>query len=137
MRQRQQYTAREDLQSDYDRLSKVAHVMSLEDTTEALYLLDEQAGLLDRYGSVLPDPVLSVYGTTKEAMWSWSHGGEYCTARDLEILMADPMRRNQFESLFGTEACKEFKKDPIRVFESKPLEQQRIISRMANSTVLQ
>lgn len=135
MQQRQSYTANPELQDDYDRLAKVAHVMSLEDATEALYLLDEQAGLLDRYGTKLPDPVLAVYGTqTKVASWSWNHGGVYCTEQNLQRLVHDPIRRSQFEDLFDTDLCDKFRKDPIKTFESRPLEQKLIIARMANST---
>lgn len=136
MKRRQDYTANEDLQSDYDRLAKVAHVMDLADATEALYLLDEQAGLLNRYGSNLPDPVLSVYGTTKEAMWSWNHGGDYCTARELELMCHDPIKRKQFEDLFSEEICNEFRANPVKSFESRPIEQQILIARMANSTAM-
>lgn len=134
MKRRQSYTANEELQEDYERLGKVAHVMGLPDATEALYLLDEQAGLLDRYNTSLPDPVLSVYGTSKEASWSWNHGGEYCTEGQLQLLCTDPVKRSQFESLFGEELCSVFKKDPVKFFESRPVEQQVIISRMASST---
>lgn len=134
MKQRQDYTANTELQNDYDRLAKVAHVMDLADATEALYLIDEQAGLLDRYGSKLPDPVLSVYGTVKEAMWSWNHGGDYCSSNDLMSLAKDPIKSAQFASIFSEDCCGEFKANPVKFFESRPIEQQIIMARMANTT---
>lgn len=134
MTRRKDYVANPSLQEDYDRLSKVAYAMDLADATEALYLLDEQAGLLNRYNSRLPDPVLSVYGTTKEAMWSWNHGGDYCTVAQLTALSVDPVKRKHFEDIFSKECCKDFCKDPVKFFESRPIEQQIIMSRMANST---
>lgn len=135
MKRRQDYVANSDLQSDYDRLSKVAHAMDLADATEALYLLDEQSGLLDRYGSNLPDPVLAVYGcSTKVAMWSWNHGGDYCTARELELLATDPIKRHRLEYTFNSDICSRIGKDPIKCFESLPLEQQIIMCRLAHSS---
>ena len=135
MKRRQDYTSNPELQSDYDRLSKVAHVMPLEDATEALYLLDEQAGLLNRYGNNIPDPVLSVYGTTKQASsWSWSHGGDHCTEEGLHKLCHDPIKREQFERLFSKDICDSFLVDPVKEFEKRPIEQQIIISRIASST---
>lgn len=129
------YVANPELRQDYERFSKVAHAMDLADATETLYLLDEQAGLLDRYGTNLPDPVLSVYGcSTKEAMWSWNHGGDYCTARELELLAKDPVKRKRMEDMFTEEVCCGFMDNPVKSFESMPLEQQRIISRMANTS---
>lgn len=134
MRRRQDYTSNEDLQNDYDRLSKLAHAMPLETATEALYLIDEQAGLLGRYGSNLPDPVLSVYGTQKEASWSWNHGGDYCTERDLQLLCHDPVKSKKFSDMFNEDVCAEFTANPVKAFEKRPVEQQIIISRMASST---
>lgn len=135
MHRRLDYVRNPSLQQDYERFSKVAHVMDLADATETLYLLDEQAGLLDRYGTNLPDPVLSVYGcATKEAMWSWNHGGDYCTEAELIEVCADPVKRSQFQALFSEEICESFRKNPVKVFESRPLEQQIIIARLANTT---
>lgn len=134
MKRRQDFTANEDLQNDYDRLSKLAYAMPLETATEALYLIDEQAGLLGRYGSNLPDPVLSVYGTEKEASWSWNHGGDYCTARDLQLLCHDPVKSKRFSDMFNEKVCEEFTANPVKAFEKRPLEQQIIIARMASFT---
>lgn len=131
------YVSNDSLRDDYERFSKVAFVMDLADATETLYLLDEQAGLLERYSSNLPDPVLSVYGcSTKQASWSWSHGGVYCTENDIMLLCKDPVKRAQFESVFNQNTCESFMKDPIKQFESKPIEQQIIIARMANTTAM-
>ena len=135
MHRRLDYVSNEELRNDYQRFSKVAYAMDLADATETLYLLDEQAGLLNRYGTNLPDPVLSVYGcSTKEAMWSWNHGGDYCTIRDLELLCSDPIKRNRMESMFSSDIIDAMCKDPIKTFESRPIEQQIILSRMSNHT---
>jgi hypothetical protein len=109
--------------------------MPLDIATETLYLLDEQAGLLDRYSANLPDPVLSIYGcNTKEAMWSWNHGGDYCTADELDLLVRDPVKRSKLEFVFVEDLVEKFAKNPVATFESMPLEQQIILARMANST---
>ena len=131
------YVSNEDLQQDYQRFSKVAFAMDLADATETLYLLDEQAGLLNRYSSNLPDPVLTVYGcATKEAMWSWNHGGDYCNENDLMLLFKDPVKRSKFEDVFNKDVCDEFCSNPVKSFEKRPLEQQIIIARMANTTAM-
>ena len=135
MRRRLDYVRDPELASDYDRFSKVAYAMPLDIATETLYLLDEQAGLLDRYSANLPDPVLSIYGcNTKEAMWSWNHGGDYCTADELDLLVRDPVKRAKLEFVFVEDLVERFSKNPVATFESMPLEQQIILARMANST---
>lgn len=135
MKRRQDYTADETLQEDYDRLSKVAHIMPLDDITEALYLLDEQANLLHRYGNSLPDPVLSVYGTKQASLeYSWNHGGDSVNELQLVNFAASPSAHNRMEGLFHKEISDKFKKEPLSTFKSMPLEQQIIVARMAGQS---
>ena len=133
---RKSYTSNPELQEDYDRLSKVAYVMDLADATEALYLMDEQAGLINRYNKNLPDPVLSVYGLEKEASWSWNHGGDHCSHAQLLALTKTPLKRHQLQSLFSQDIIDKLEKTPVSTFEKMPLEQQIIISRVASSSDL-
>lgn len=128
------YVSNADLANDYQRFAKVAHAMDLADATETLYLLDEQAGLLDRYSNNVPDPVLSVYGAVKEAAWSWNHGGDYCTERDLTLMCKDPLRRSKLEGMFNGDIVSSFLNNPVKTFQERPIEQQVILARMANTT---
>jgi len=131
---RASFTANETVQGSYVRLSKMAAALPLEDVVEAMYLLDEQAGLTGRYGSRIPDPLLSVYGTTKEAEFSWAHGGDYVTERMLRRYSGSTAFDTTAEQIFTEGLRDKFKKDPVGVFKSLPREQQILMARLASQS---
>jgi hypothetical protein len=128
---RQGFTSDEKLASDYDRLGKVASVLNLEETIEALYMLDEQAGLLGRYGQWLPDPVLAVCAVEKNAEYSWINGGKYVNERQLILFSQNPDLHKRMKALFYSDMVDTFRKDPIGTFKKLPEEQKRIIVNLA------
>lgn len=117
----------------YARLSKMAGAMDPEDVVEAMYLLDEQAQLNHRYGSRIPDPVLSVYGTTKEAEYSWSSGSDYVTEGMLKRY-AGSMASNRMDEIFSEDLKDLFRRDPVTVFKKMPEEQQVLVARLASQS---
>jgi hypothetical protein len=117
----------------YMRLSKMAGAMDPDDVVEAMYLLDEQAQINHRYGDRLPDPVLSVYGTTKEAEYSWIQGGDYVTASMLNRY-AGSMASNTMGDLFSESIKDSFRKDPVTTFKKMPEEQQILVARLASQS---
>jgi len=131
---RKNYTADTKLQEGYDRLSKMANSMSEYEVVEALYLLDEQAGLTNRYGENLPNPVLSVFGTTKEAEYSWIHGGDYVTEKMLKRYSGSTSAVNAADNIFTDDVKEKFRKDPVGLFKSLPLEQQILLARLASQS---
>jgi hypothetical protein len=131
--QRMRYTANEEYQKDYYRLSKMAAALPTDDVVEALFLMDERAGLLNRYGANLPDPVLCVYGAEKSAEYSWNHGGDYVTASML-MRYSGSTAVESMEDVFSDDVMKKFKADPVGTFQKMPLEQQILVSRMASQS---
>lgn len=130
---RAQYTANEDYQKDYLRLSKMAAAMNPDDVVEALFLMDERAGLLNKYGSALPNPVLAVFATEKQAEYSWNHGGDYVTETQLRRYSGS-VASNVMEDVFTEDVRDQFRKDPVASFKSMPLEQQVLVARLASQS---
>lgn len=130
---RTQFTSNPEVAEGYTRLSKMAAAMDPDDVVEAMFLLDEQAQLNHRYGSRVPDPVLSVYGATKEAEYSWSVGSDYVTASMLKRY-AGSMASNAMEDIFSEDLKDLFRKDPVTVFQKMPEEQQILVARLASQS---
>ena len=135
MQQRQDYTADPSRQEAYARLAKVASAILPDDLVSLLYKLDDDAGLLSRYGNTLPDPHLCVFDRVKEASWSWAHGGDYVNEDQLRRLATGPTRL-QMEKLFTGDFVTQFRKDPLGMFQALSPEEQIIIARMATQSVL-
>lgn len=131
---RRNFTSDEDIQANYLRLSKMAAAMAPDDVVEAMYLLDEQAGLTLRYGGRVPDPVLSVYGTEKAAEFSWLQGGDYVTERMLKSYSGSTAFSTAGGQVFTDEVCARFRRDPIGTFKGMPSEQKKIMSRLASQS---
>jgi hypothetical protein len=130
---RRDFTSQQDTQDGYTRLSKMAAAMDPDDVVEAMYLLDEQAQINHRYGSRIPDPVLSVYGTTKEAEFSWIHGGDYVNEQMLKRY-AGSDASEKMEDVFTDDLKDLFRRDPISVFKRMPDEQKILLARMASQS---
>lgn len=134
MRQRERW-ARDDVADEYGRLFKVAKVLGPEASLRALYELDKVAGFYwaggDRYGAQLADPYLCVYGTEKEAMWSWSHGTDNVNQAQLIAFAAKPASAHVFQLTFSADLWLKFVQNPVTTFKGMPLEQQVLASRMA------
>lgn len=135
MKQRQEFTANTELQGAYERLAKVASAINPDELVGLIYKLDDDAGLLHRYGKTLPDPHLCVFDRTKEASWSWIHGGHYINEDQLRRLATGPTR-GQMEKLFDSDFVTEFRKDPLGMFQGLAPDAQIIISNMASQSQL-
>jgi hypothetical protein len=91
---------------------------------------DKLAGLDHEYDRSIPDPYASVFGVKIAEEWSESIGNDYVTEQDLRRLAKIGMRA--LKSTFDEEFAHEFRKDPVAIFKSLPLDQKRIVMRMAN-----
>lgn len=138
MNHRAHRTANEELQDNYRRLSKLAYAMNPSEVIEAVFLIDEQAGLLNKYSSALPDPVLCVYSKVHQKSasesWSWSRGSDSVNARQLSEYASSVTSFSILEKLFGESFRDSFRKDPILVFNKLPEEQQTILARLASQS---
>ena len=131
MERRKKCTIHEQIQDNYDNLGKMAGVMEPLEVVNALFLIDEQASFTPRYGSTIPDPLLSVFGQEKEAEYSWIHGGDMVNEKQLQHFASVRSCMLSLGELFTEELCNKFKKDPIGTFKDMPDEQKTILSRLA------
>ena len=95
---------------------------------------DKVAGLNHHYDRGIPDPFYSVYGFEKTANEAWSEviGNDSVTKEDLDRLAR--IGAFSVKTTFGEDMQKEFLKDPVGIFESLPLDQKKMLMRMAIST---
>jgi hypothetical protein len=98
---------------------------------------DKVAGLNHYYDRGIPDPYYSILGFEKSAAdekeeWSEVIGNDMVTKEDLDRLVR--VGAFSVKTTFGEDFQKEFLKDPVGIFQSMPLEQKKMLMRMANST---
>ena len=113
-------------------MSKAASITP-EDAVEAIHILDEVSGVVipSGYGPRLLDPYACVYGLHKEAMWSWTHGTEYVNEPTLRQFAASPASGVPLKEMFDDALTDRFRANPVETFKSMPLEQQKIVARLA------
>lgn len=96
---------------------------------ETLAELDAQTGVDQYWGNEIPDPWISVFGYEKTAEWKWEQAGEYLTEDALKRLASEG--GSVLKDKFGEDMAKGMAKNPTTIFDSLPLEQKRVIARMA------
>jgi len=99
---------------------------------EAVAELDAQTGIDQYWGNEIPDPWLSVFGVEKTAAWTWEQSGEYLTEEALKKFCAEDA--DVIKEKFGEDMAKSMAKSPTTIFDSLPLEQKRVIARMAQQS---
>jgi hypothetical protein len=100
---------------------------------EALSEFDKMAGIDFLYGQDILDPFLSTYGVKlaqDDDSGSTVIGNDVVSHKSLKRLTRTPCLG--CEQLFGEDFVKEFKKDPISIFSSLPVDQKKIVARMAD-----
>jgi hypothetical protein len=126
-----EWTADPDLASEYARLGKVAGILPPEEVVALLYALDDHAGLLHKYGSRLPDPLLCVYeAAEKVAGWSWTHGDLHVTEDQLHHFALANNKKEMYR-LFEDAFVDRFRMKPVEEFKKQGIEKQIILARMA------
>lgn len=100
----------------------------------ALHQFDKTAGLDQLYGHSIVDPYLSTFGTEKvaedeEEDWTEIIGNDVLTARELKRYAKTSA--STLEMLFGEDMAEEFRKSPVSIFRSLPMDQKRVIMRLA------
>lgn len=95
----------------------------------ALEHFDQMTGMDKMWDKEIPDPYASVFGMVKQAEWSFTHGNESTTETRLKD--AAKRRLSAIKQHFGEDLAEEFRKDPVQIFGSLPLDSKRIIMRIA------
>lgn len=127
----------DDSQAVLGKLAEARVAMDPDDFAVALEEFDKLAGIDHLYGSDVLDPFLSTFGkTAAEGSEDGSHviGNDIVTnnqLRELATTHCDDMKQH-----YGDDFVEEFKKDPVGIFKSLPVDQQKLISRQANEPVV-
>ena len=100
---------------------------------ETMAQLDIAVGS-DRYWDAeIFDPWYATFGINKQAaddeVWAWQNGSEFLTENELKRLTSEG--RETLARKFGDSLADGLAKNPVAIFESLPLEQKRVIARMA------
>lgn len=117
-------------------LDKVASAKQYLHPGQFVHLLeqfDKVAALDAYYDRHLSDPYYSTYGEKYaecEDDWSDTIGNLYVTAAELKNLATT--KHQVLSSMFDEHFIREFRKDPITIYESMPMDQKKRIIRMAN-----
>lgn len=135
-------------------ITKEAHVELLNELEEAQPTLDPEtfagtlaefdkvAGIDHLYDQDILDPYYSTYGVkhaegpaaleqnTYDQDQSFVMGNEVVTGKQLKAFAASHSK--DITDTFGEDFLKEFRKDPVGIFSSLPMDQKKIISRQAN-----
>lgn len=116
-----------------EKLSEARPTMEPELFAETLSQFDQLTGLDHHYGSDVLDPFYSTFGVkVAEDDDGISHviGNDIITNKQLKEYAKGPLEA--MEHTFGDDLMEEFRKDPVGIFNSLPLDQKKIIIRMAS-----
>jgi hypothetical protein len=98
---------------------------------ESLAQIDTRTGIDHFWDNGVCDPWLTTFGFRKEAAgWSWKRGGESLDESRLRKLASN---RQLVESKFGEAMAQGFAENPTVVFDSLPVDTQRVIAAMARA----
>lgn len=112
-----------------NKLSAVRATVEPEVFALALVEMDKIAGVHHFYDRDLLDPYLSTFGFEKCATYSESIGNDYVNEFMLQQTAVSSYAL--IKERFGEDLADEFKKDPVGIFKSLPMEQKKIIMRLA------
>lgn len=114
-------------------LSKLAYKrpsLTPEDFAVTLGEFDKLAGIDHLYDHEVIDPYYTTFGKEAEEDGSFVIGNDLVTHRQLKDFAKSGA--DGIEKLFGCDFLKEFRDDPIAIFKSLPVDQQKVVSRLAN-----
>lgn len=134
---RQEQVSDEAAQKAYGDLSKVAGILPPSEVVDLVYAIDDGVGLIHKYGSRLPDPVLAVYAPLeKEATYSWYHGNDNVNEGQLKRFASTHNAKYQMERILEFELAKKFRANPIKTFKGLPTPLKIVVSKMARQDTI-
>ena len=114
------------------KLAELRPTMPAEAFAIALSEFDKLSGLEQFYDQYIPDPYYSTYGvkTAADEDMSVIVGNDYVSSKTLKDFAKT--RYQKLKKTFGDDLADEFRKDPVAIFSSLPLDQKKMVMRMAN-----
>lgn len=119
-----------------DKLAEARVTMGADEFALTLSEFDKMAGIEQHYDCEIPDPYLCIFGKTaaEEDDASFVIGNDIVSACQLQHLADSPCI--SLQQRFGEDFVKGFRKDPVGIFKSLPVDQKKILSREANEPTL-
>jgi len=115
-----------------DKLAELRPLMEPAVFAAAIEEFDKQAGIDWMYDEHITDPYYSTYGQklAAESNESIIIGNEYLSDKELKTFVKT--KHVVLKKTFGADLADEFRKDPRGIFDSLPLDQKKVVMRMAN-----
>lgn len=126
-------------------IKEAAHQLAFEQLRESRHLLDpgsfaaaigefdKLAGIDGLYDSDVPDPYWTTFGEKKAEDGAILVGNDYISHDDLNRF--GRVNASMLEDMFGQDFVDEFRKDPVAITKSLPVDQKKMVIRLAVSTL--
>lgn len=111
-----------------DKLMEKKATMHPDVFAETLSLIDINANTDKNWDNTIIDPWATTFGI-KTAAWKWVNGADVVNEEQVRGLAQKD--RSFLSNHFGEDFAGAFQKNPIKIFESMPLPQKRVIARLA------
>lgn len=112
-----------------DKLAAVLPTIPPDLFAETLSEFDKTAGIAHLYDEAIYDPYYSTFGFEKVADFSETIGNLHVTAMDLKYLCSH--RLSLVKGTFTEDFAEAFRKNPIDIYKSLPIDQRRVLGNMA------
>lgn len=118
---------------DYLKANRAS--MKADDFATALGEFDKVAGISAYYDRDIPDPYWSTFGekVAEDEDGSILVGNDYISYEELRCFAK--VHSCKLKDTFGDDFAEEFRKDPVGVTNSLPVDQKKIVLRLASSTL--
>lgn len=116
-----------------DKLAAARPTLPADIFAESLSEFDRITGIDHLYGQAVIDPFYATFGektASEDDGLSYIEGNDTVTNKLLLQLGRSPCEA--MKKTFGYDFVEEFKKDPVGIFKSLPVDQKKLVSRMAN-----
>lgn len=125
----------DDHKKGLDYLEQERALMQPQDFAVALAEFDKVAGIDPYYDSEILDPYYSTFGekTAEEDDSAILVGNDYISANELKNFAATCS--GKLKDMFGKDFVEEFRKDPMAITRSLPVDQKKVIIRLASSSL--
>jgi hypothetical protein len=116
-----------------DKLAELQPLMAADDFCVALGEFDKTASIDWMYDQDVLDPYYSTYGEKEAEAGDSVTIGNY-TATNEQLSRFAKTRFNHMKTTFGEDMAVEFRKDPRGIFDSLPMDQRKMVLRMATDS---
>jgi hypothetical protein len=124
-----------ELKEQLSKLASAKTAMIPSDFAKALYSFDKEAKLARYYGGHLTDPFRATFGMIPDpyAGYRVKVGSKNLTADEIGALAH--AKYSKIKEYFGPHLADEFKKEPVAIFDSLPMDSKEVMVNIANGTL--